>query len=150
MEGLKGKRELEMEECSQAAYGWQPDRPSPAIQSERESITMRAAKTCQDYSESIKCLLTTSSSRALVYWRRSRGSNGAGPAGQAQPVVGFWLLQPHMRKPRPRVRDEPGARERKPRVTRDVVGEDTPLSSQSRPRCGPNGMTQDPMCSIPG
>ena len=33
---------------------------------EREAITTRTAKTCQDYSESIKCLLTTSSSRAFI------------------------------------------------------------------------------------
>lgn len=57
-EGLKRKRELEVEEC-----GWAVELAARAeLFNQKEPITTSAAKTCQDYSESIKCQLTTSSS----------------------------------------------------------------------------------------
>lgn len=57
--------------AQQCAAGIRTD-PAPAIQLEREAITTRTAKTCQDYSESIKCLLTTSSSRAFILLEAER------------------------------------------------------------------------------
>lgn len=73
-EGLKGKHELEGQECSQAKPRWHPHRPSPS-----HSIGKgRFRRTCQDYSESIKGHLTTGSSRASFSW------GWAGPAKPGQ------------------------------------------------------------------